>query len=127
MTLTEECILALGKTTTIFQGVKKEKIEKALFNKIKFRFCGEFDWDNINSLKKIKNVKIADIKKYVEDKNYYIIWDDPIEPILLSPLENIIKNIDDVTAVSTNTWLMSEDKKYFIEMYHESRISIAIF
>ncbi len=127
MTLTEECILALGKTTTIFQGAKKEKIEKALFNKIKFRFCGEFDWDNINSLKKIKNVKIADIKKYVEDKNYYIIWDDPIEPILLSPLENIIKNIDDVTAVSTNTWLMSEDKKYFIEMYHESRISIAIF
>ena len=98
-----------------------------MFQNIRLTSWGEFDWNNINSRKIIKNTKIIDIKKYVNTIKYYIIWDDPSEPILLAPLDNIIKNIDDVTAVSTNTWLMSEDKKYFVEIYHETRITIAIF
>lgn len=127
MTLTEECILALGDDTGIFLDEEKKQIEKNLFQNIRLTSWGEFDWNNINSRKIIKNTKIIDIKKYVNTIKYYIIWDDPSEPILLAPLDNIIKNIDDVTAVSTNTWLMSEDKKYFIEIYHETRITIAIF
>ena len=127
MTLTEECILALGDDTGIFLDEEKKQIEKNLFQNIRLTSWGEFDWNNIDSRKIIKNTKIIDIKKYVNTIKYYIIWDDPSEPILLAPLDNIIKNIDDVTAVSTNTWLMSEDKKYFVEIYHETRITIAIF
>lgn len=127
MTLTEECILALGDNTEIFLDEEKKQIEKNLFQNIRLQSWGEFDWNNINSRKIIKNTKITDVKKYVNTIKYYIIWDDPSEPILLAPLDNIIKNIDDVTAVSTNTWLMSKNKKYFIEIYHEKRITIAIF
>lgn len=126
MTLTEECILSLGNDTKIFLAEEKKRIEENLFNNIRLKPWGEFDWDNINSRKIIKNIKITDIKKYVNAIKYYIIWDDPSEPILLTCLDKIIKNIDDVTAVSTNTWLMSENRRYIVEIYHETRISVVI-
>ena len=35
-----------------------------------------------------------------------------------------VDNIDDVTAVSTNTWLMSEDFKCFIQIHSGYEITV---
>ena len=126
MNLTDECILALKNDLKILDNNEKERIVDDFFHNIKLKF-GKFDWDYINCLKKINNIKFNDIKKYIKRTRYYIIWSDPTEPVLLSHIDNILENIYDITAVSTNTWLISEDKKYYIEIYHEKEISIAIF
>lgn len=57
-------------------------------------------------------------------KKFYILWDSVDVPCILSNYEDIIRNIDDVTAVSFNTWLLSENLTELIEFHHEGTITI---
>ena len=49
-------------------------------------------------------------------------WDDINMPILKCDWLSIFNNIDDVLAVSFDTWMISEDIKNIIEFYHEGTI-----
>ncbi|WP_308728038.1 hypothetical protein [Bacillus sp. MYb209] len=49
----------------------------------------------------------------------YIIWDEASLPIIKTNLHQILQVIDDVTAVSFDTWIYSQDVGYVIEYYHE--------
>ena len=84
-----------------------------------------FDWNKISNKKTIENLDDI-INLYPDLDRCYIIWDYVKTPIILCDFIKIVEHVDDVTAVSTNTWLMSEDRKYFIEIYHETKISIAV-
>lgn len=45
-------------------------------------------------------------------------------PILLCSKNAILDNLYDITAVDTNTWLISEDFKCFIEIYNEYELNV---
>ncbi|WP_428829526.1 CDI toxin immunity protein [Paenibacillus durus] len=55
----------------------------------------------------------------------YIVWSHGTNPVLEAGLEKIIKNIDDVTAVSPDVWLYKPNK-YVIEFFHEGTITRTI-
>ncbi|MGQ0437679.1 CDI toxin immunity protein, partial [Bacillus sp. B-TM1] len=54
----------------------------------------------------------------------YIIWDEASLPIIKTNLHQILQVIDDVTAVSFDTWLYSPNLGYAIEFYHEGEVRI---
>ena len=54
------------------------------------------------------------------------MWDNANLPCLKSELKNIIKSIDDVTAVSFDTWVVSSDYNIIIEFYHEGEITLGV-
>ncbi|UYX52452.1 hypothetical protein M3Y14_29355 [Bacillus thuringiensis] len=54
----------------------------------------------------------------------YIIWDEASLPIIKTNLHQILQVIDDVTAVSFDTWIYSQDVGYVIEYYHEGEVRI---
>lgn len=58
------------------------------------------------------------------EKEYYVIWPDAEIPIIKCNIDDILDNIDDVLAVSFDTWLISVDMKRLIEFYHEGDITL---
>lgn len=63
------------------------------------------------------------IESFIE---IYVMWDNANLPCLKSELKNIIKSIDDVTAVSFDTWVVSSDYNIIIEFYHEGEITLGV-
>ncbi len=127
MTLLEECIEALGNSVKILEFKKEGEISKLLQDIFPFISSGRIDWTQITNKQSL--VSFNDIlNNNIINKNdeVFIIWDDLNKPIIFSKIENIIQKIDDVTAVSFDTWILSITKKYVIEFYHNGEIQIGI-
>ena len=124
MTLLEECIEVMGNDIYILNNDEKLFVERKLFDMLPFTRWGRIDWDNFKNKKEIYNME--DFSSMDGSKKYYIIWDDPTKPIIKSKLTNILQNLDDVLAVSFDTWLLAEDESLIIEFYHEGEMTIAI-
>lgn len=123
MTLLEECLEAL-KDKYILNEFEKKFVEEKFYNSVPLSRWGRVEWSKFNKKKSIKTAK--ELLSICKNKEYYIIWSDPTEPIIKCNLDSIIKNIDDVTAVSFDTWLLSIDIKEVVEFYHESEITWSI-
>lgn len=124
MTLLEECIEALGNDICIFNGDEKLDIEDKFYNMVSLTTWGRINWDKFKSIGEVKGVE--DLNIIEGNKKYYIIWGDIEMPIVKSELVNILNNLDDVIAVSFDTWLLAEDESMVIEFYHESDVTIGM-
>ena len=120
--LLQECIEATGGRTLNYNDGNKvmDEIQKKIpfrlgrvdFSKFKFK-------TNINTIDSISKL----IKNSTE---IYVMWDNANLPCLKSELKDIIKFIDDVTAVSFDTWIVSTDYNTIIEFYHKGEVTLGI-
>lgn len=115
-----ECIDSL-------KGCKVLSLEESedLFNQIRKNFpmtdCNCIDWKKVKNCIVIEN--ISDINNFFNNcYEYYILWDQKDVPCVSCKLSAFIESIDDVLAVSFDTWLLSKDKKEVIEFYHEGKV-----
>ena len=118
--LFKECINLLNGCSIL--SLEESEV---LFGKIKDNFpftdYGCIDWNNINFCVTIND--IYDIYNILKDcYQYYIIWDQKDIPCISCKLAAVIENIDDILAVSFDTWILSKDIKEVIEFYHEGTI-----
>lgn len=129
-TLLEECIEALGVNIDILENTQRKMIVNSFENTFPITFWGRIDWSNIQNYGEIYNTD--EIKLYLHNcfgsysKTVYIIWDEATLPIIKTDLHQVLKVIDDVTAVSFDTWIYSPSLGYVIEFYHEGDIRIGI-
>lgn len=127
-TLLEECIEALGVNIDILEEPKGRIIIKSFENTFPITFWGRVDWSNIQSYGEIYNDN--EIKLYLENcfgvysETVYLIWDNARLPVIKTNLHQVLQVIDDVTAVSFDTWIYSPDTGYVIEYYHDGEIRI---
>ncbi|NFP90988.1 hypothetical protein [Clostridium sporogenes] len=124
MTLYEECVEALKDNYTILGNNDKNRILTQLENKFLFTNYGRIDWDRV-----IKKEQVNDNLDIIEElvrnnTKVYIIWDEETLPVIKSDLFTVINAIDDITAVSFDTWIFSADKEFVIEFYHDGEIKI---
>lgn len=124
MTLLEECIEALGNDICILNGDEKLDMEDKFYDTVPLTTWGRINWDKFKNIKEVK--ELADLNLIEGNKKYYIIWGDIEKPIIKSELVNILNNLDDVLAVSFDTWLLAEDESMVIEFYHESDVTIGM-
>ena len=122
MTLVDECILALGKDAKMLGNGDIKYVLKKFYENVKLTAWGAFDCSNTRGKK--EKCSITELNRYLNLKKYYIIWDNAKTPILLCSTDAILNNIYDITAVGTNTWLVSEYFKRFIEIYHEYELNV---
>lgn len=118
--LFEECITSLNECNIL--SLKESEV---LFNQVKNNFpmtsYGCIDWKCVS--KSIVIEHISDIYNIFNDcYEYYILWDQKDIPCVSCKIATIIENIDDVLAVSFDTWVLSKDKKEIIEFSHEGKI-----
>lgn len=116
-----ECIDALHGCNII----SLEETEN-LFNQMQKNFpitvYGCINWNSVNESLILND--ISDIC-HVCDTNdvYYILWERNGVPCVSCQLSTILENIDDVLAVSFDTWLLSKNTREIIEFYHEGRMT----
>lgn len=85
---------------------------------------GSIDWRNFKG-RSIKISNVSELNAYINKiSKYYILWDKDNIPCISCDFCEILKNVDDVLAVSFNTWLLSMDYKEVIEFYHLGNITI---
>ena len=121
--LFQECKNVLNKCTILSLNESKE-IFSRFENLYPILSSGSIDWKNFKgNLIKISNVLELSTNINKSSK-YYILWDKNNVPCILCDFNKILKNIDDVLAVSFNTWLLSMDYKEVIEFYHLGNITI---
>ncbi|MBE7106371.1 hypothetical protein FT637_26180 [Bacillus cereus] len=127
-TLLEECIEALGVNIEILEGTEGRKIIRSFENTFPITSWGRVDWSNIQNYGEIYNDH--EIKLYLEhcfglySETVYLIWDNARLPVIKTNLHQVLKVIDDVTAVSFDTWIYSPDTGYVIEYHHDGEIRI---
>lgn len=127
MTLFEECLQAL-KTCGVL-SLDESKRAVAVFEKdFKITQWGRVDWECYPNKYRVFSEK--DIQVIMQEKlipihqPVQIIWDEASLPVIECLLENVLQVIDDVTAVSFDTWIYSSLHKFVIEYYHEGEVMI---
>lgn len=81
---------------------------------------GCINWKEVHDKKIINISDIYDM--FNEDYEFYILWDQLDIPCVRCKLSTVLDNIDDVLAVSFNTWLLSINYKEVIEFHHEGGV-----
>jgi hypothetical protein len=124
--LFEECVNKLANDIVVFSMQKTSDTFDVFVKYFPITDWGQIDWHNVG--KKISVLSNEEIVKILPRQYLsmpvFILWDEASLPVVQSTLENVLNNIDDVTAVSSDTWLFSPDLGYVIEFFHEREITI---
>ncbi len=124
MTLFEECLMALGKDVIQLSEKETTKVFESMLKLFPINFWGKIEWKKINH--KIQILSINEITKHINinDNEIYILWDEMSLPSIKTNINNVLNVIEDVTAVSFDTWIYCPSEGYVIEFYHENEITI---
>ncbi|MCD1262022.1 hypothetical protein B5M42_024890 [Paenibacillus athensensis] len=122
MTLFEECIEALDSPIILNKTETQEE-----FNRFREAFSfshGRIDWSRVEGRKPIEVVSDILTRVNANAGDFLIIWDNARLPIVKSNLNSILRSLDDVLAVSFDTWLYRPDDGTIIEFFHEGDVTI---
>lgn len=118
--LFKECLEAL-KEYKVLTLEESKKILNTFQEKIPINISGSIDWKKFNGI--VKEDEFSYIKETLNyNDNYYLLWDREEIPCIICNLCNILKNLEDVLAVSFNTWIFSMNEKEVIEFHHEGMV-----
>jgi len=117
MTLYQECLDALKD----YCLVDKMNTQNVL-SKIKLTSYGRIEKKYYH---KHQVIQIDSIPKY-GSKDCYIVYSDAEIPIIKTRFDAVINSLDDVLAVSFDTWIIIEIDDYYdiIEFFHDGKITL---
>lgn len=127
MSLFDECIEALGEDVHVFSDNNREQILSDFESSFPFKW-GLIEWEKVSNHAEVNTVDeiISFLDQNVDEySNFiYVIWDEGTLPIVQSTLDKVLKVIDDVTAVSFDTWIFSPSTGYVIEIFHDGEVRV---
>ena len=116
-TLLEECITILGPGTEALSHADTRNKVREISARISFGING-IDWcahpDHF--------FFTSAIVPQLPNKSCFVMWDEYTLPILRTDLERVLQNIDDVTAVAFDTWVIGSELDWVIEFHHEGTV-----
>lgn len=129
MDLFEECIQALGGKVSIFSTQEKKNVITQMITKYPITNWARIDWNNI------VNKRVTSLDAIYHDLNelgliqtygpsVFILWDEGTLPLLSADIIQVMDVIDDVTAVSFDTFLYASSGGYIVEIYHDGEVTI---
>ncbi|WP_146553494.1 hypothetical protein [Rummeliibacillus sp. SL167] len=130
MSLFDECTEALGEDAHVFCDNNKEQILSNFESSFPFAEWGRIEWEKVpdhvevNTVDEIISFLHQNINEY--SNIVYVIWDEGTLPIIQSTLDKVFKVIDDVTAVSFDTWIFSPSSGYVIEIFHDGGVKVGL-
>ncbi|MEK3770861.1 hypothetical protein MKY14_20170 [Paenibacillus sp. FSL R5-0887] len=129
MTLFEECIQALGDGTEIVTIQKTEELFSQLVSFFPVTSWGRINWDNISRCYEIS--KPQEVLSIIENEfsgdfnsKVFLLWNYTDAPSVYTELSQVLNNIDDVTAVGSDTWIFCPSSGYVIEYFHEGQVML---
>ncbi|WP_026678705.1 hypothetical protein [Fictibacillus gelatini] len=130
MSLFDECIEVLGENVHVFSDRQKEQVLNDFESSFPFTEWGRIDWVKVCNHAKVHTVDEIISFLHKNMKAYsnvvYVIWDEGTLPIIQSTLNKVFEVIDDVTAVSFDTWIFSPYSGYVIEIFHDGEVRVGL-
>ena len=81
------------------------------------------DWNRVEVFRRVKTASVLDSLRELgipdENSQVLILWDEASLPVVETNLENVLRHIADVTAVSVDTWIVDSQRRFVLEHYHE--------
>jgi len=122
MTLLDECIEAIGNNHEVFDDTMSFKLFDNFQDDFPFTSWGKIDWEQIENKQEIHD--LSQVDKLFDSEECYIFWDEGSLPVVKASFKDVLKGIDDVTAVSFDTWILSTTNNCVIEFFHEGEVTI---
>ncbi|MED4590105.1 MULTISPECIES: CDI toxin immunity protein [Priestia] len=127
MSLFDECIEALGEDVHVFSDNNREQILSNFESSFPFKW-GRIEWEKVSNNAEVNTVdeiiSFLDQNANEYSNVVYVIWDEGTLPIIQTTLDKVLKDIDDVTAVSFDTWIFSLSTGYVIEIFHDGEVRV---
>lgn len=125
--LYEECLMALSDNVTAM-GLNQSKIHADEF----FEIFPLTSWGSVKWIEKEILFQSSDFQSFYSflldydllNEECFVLWGDPTLPIIITNLLLLVRNIDDVTAVSFDTFIFIKEKCIFIEIRHDGTITL---
>jgi hypothetical protein len=129
MALFEECVTALGENIEILSITKTEEMFNKLVSFFPITSWGRINWESVDVFKEIPHRQdILSIIKKECGVHYnaavFLLWNYTDAPSISADINQVLSNIDDVTAVGSDTWIFCPESGYVIEYFHEGQITI---
>ena len=92
-------------------------------NYLRFTFYGRIDWQTYSNKQKLFDVN--DILSFLDKDNVcLLLYNEVSLPVIETIVEDLIICIDDVLAVSFDTWVWIKKKNIIIEFFHDGEITL---
>ena len=117
--LLQECLSAMGEQAEIVPYEEGLELLGALNRTLRRLFRPEKQycpagWEELDSVQEIAPQWMG--------SRVYIVWDGGNLPVVRGSLASVVRNAEDVTAVSFDTWVVSEDLSQLVEMRGDGEI-----
>lgn len=130
MSLFDECIEALSEDVHVLSDNNREQVLSNFESSFLFSKWGRIDWDKLSNHAEVNTIDEIISFLYKNMNEYsnvvYVIWDEGMLPIIQSTLDKVFEVIDDVTAVSFDTWIFSPSSGYVIEIFHDGEVRVGL-
>lgn len=121
MTLYEECLQALGDTYRVLSEEETKKLFNSLEQEYPFTIGGRIKWESVQVNVTFDPIELENKVNNYSEQTVFILWDNSIFKAVQTKLNRVLEVIDDVTAVSFDTWLYSPSQ-FVIEFHHDGEI-----
>jgi len=130
LTLFEECLSVLGTWRVIALESEQDKIMNEFCEKLPWTTWGRIDWDAVEKkypIELLADISVALKKEYKSgDEPIYIIWSHGDNPMIETILEEVLRNFEDVEAVSPDKFLYCPSEGWVVEIFHDGDITLGI-
>ncbi|WP_417354466.1 hypothetical protein [Flavobacterium sp.] len=123
MNLFEECVELLGSSCRVLDKTETATVFKKFENSVLITWYGRIDWEKLSGFEEIQTLKEILNHISAEDK-CLVLWNDMSLPVIETTVASFLENIDDVLAVSFDTWLIVKSKNVIIEFFHDRLIKL---
>ena len=128
MNLFDECISVLNKNCEVLSQEETSQLIKEFSDIYPITFYGRIDWQKVSlkiSIKLLSEI-FQSLKMHHKDLTapIYIFWDSGPFSAVKSSLDIALDNIDDITAVSFDTWIYCPTEGWVIELYHDGEVTL---
>ncbi|MFV0543018.1 MAG: hypothetical protein ACK5L8_04930 [Marinicella pacifica] len=125
--LFDECLDSLLNRVNILNDDESDILVEEFESSFEITTYGRVDWQNVIQKHFLSDISdVLNLDKVANDDEIFIIWDDASYPVVRAKLMDVLNSIEDVIAVSFDTWLYCADKKYVVEFYHEGQTTFGV-
>ncbi len=120
-TFFDELIKLAGSHIEVKSQEETDRYLDRLQDCFPFTPFGRIDWNNVPGSEEIDSVAVV-FQTLGRKSQVLVMWNDAYVSAVRTDLDAFVEYEEDFTAVSFDTWIVSSDFSWVIELFHDGKI-----